>query len=729
MLKKIVISIIFVLVSTSNLWATDADSTFTWPREIDTKKGNITLYQPQYEKYESNILEGRMAVSIKVEEKDLLFGAVWFKARLSTDNEARSVVLEKMEIIRVNFPDVEDQVKIDEFTSFLSKEIESWDVIMSLDRFIAGMSEIEDQRDLSVKLDNTPPDIYFRTSPSVLISIDGEPKLKTDENTKLQYVQNTPFFIVTDSKKQNYYIKNGKFWYSSNEITKSWKETNDVPSKIKEFAKNSNQEELDSLALSITEAPALIVVTKPSELVSTDGEPDYATIEGTSLLFASNTEDDIIMDINSQQHYILIAGRWYHSKTLKDGDWKFAEPNNLPAEFEKIPEDSKMASVRVSIPNTPEAKDALLEQSIPQTATINRKEATVEVSYDGDPKFEKIEGTEMSYAVNTNKTVILISNKYYCVDNAVWFVSDKATGPWEVSVVRPDEVDNIPPESPVYNVKYVYIYESTPEVVYVGYLPGYNYSYVYGGVVVYGTGYYYNPWYGPYYYPRPVTYGYGVHYNPYTGWGFSFGISVGWGFHPYGPWGPRGYHHGYRRGYNHGYHRGYNHGYNRGYSQGAKAGYRAGQRSGNSNNVYNNRNNGVKNTGNRQGTLSGNKAQPKSRPSTKQNNMYADKKGNVYQQDKKGDFNKKSNSNSGQNSTRANSQTKPKSNTGTRNNQSTPKTTQQQKPNNNNRQLNQSSQNRSRGTQNYNRSRNSGYSGGARSGGGARPSGGGGRRR
>ena len=150
----------------------------------------------------------------------------------------------------------------------------------------------------------------------------------------------------------------------------------------------------------------------------------------------------------------------------------------------------------------------------------------------------------MSYAINTDKTVLLIEKKYYCIEDAVWFVSDKATGPWEVSTVRPDEVDEIPPESPVYNVKYVYIYDSTPDVVYVGYLPGYTYSYVYGGVVVYGTGYYYRPWYGYYYYPRPVTYGYGVHYSPYSGWGFSFSIRVGWGYHPYSRcyWGPRGYH-------------------------------------------------------------------------------------------------------------------------------------------------------------------------------------------
>jgi len=700
MKSKVFISIIMMCLAVTVLTAKDEENVLSWPREIVDEKVTLTLYQPQLESYESNILEGRMAVSVKVHDGNLIFGAVWFKTRMSTDFDKRTVILESMEVPRVNFPDLDDKDMIDKFSVLLIKNVESWNLEMSLDRLLAGMSEIEDQKNLSVQLNNEPPEIYFRTSPAVLISIDGEPRLKTDEGSKLEYVLNTPFFIVKDPKKDNYYIRDGKFWYVSEEIITGWQETEKVPSKIEKFAEESRGEELDSLALSIIEAPDVIVATKPSEIISTDGEPDYASVEGTSLLFASNSEDDIIMDINSQQHYILIAGRWYHSKTLNDGDWKFAEPDDLPEDFVKIPEGSEMSSVRVSVPDTPEAQDALLEQSIPQTATIDRKEAKLEVSYDGDPKFEKIEGTDMSYAVNTDKTVILVTNKYYCVDDAVWFVSDKATGPWEVSVIRPDEVDQIPPESPVYNVKYVYIYDSTPEVVYVGYMPGYNYSYAYGGVVVYGTGYYYTPWYGAYYYPRPVTYGYGAHYNPYSGWGFSIGISVGWGFHPHHGWGPRGYHHGYRRGYNHGY----RHGYNRGYSQGAKAGYRAGQRSSASNNVYNNRNSGVRNTGNnRAGQPRNNAGVSQGRPSNKPNNMYSDRQGNVHQQGQNGNWEQKSNRSSQQQSNRqANTQSR---------------SSQQQ-------QLNNSSQNRNRGTQNYNSSRSSRPSSGA-----SRPSGGGGRRR
>ena len=655
------------------------DEALTWPREIEAKEGVITLYQPQLESFESDTLQGRMAISIKPPEGEMVFCAVWFKAQMTTDTEERTVTLENIDIPRVNFPDMEDQEKIDKFKDLLITEVESWDVELSLDRLVASLNEVEDLENLSVQLKNDPPAIYFRTSPAILVSIDGEPQLKKVDNTNMEYVVNTPFFIVREQTNKKYYINGGKFWYVSDDILKGWKETKQVPSDIEKFASDNIPEgEPDSISLSYTEAPDMIVVTEPAELIMTDGEPDYGSIEGTSLLYAKNSESDIIMDINTQEHYVLLAGRWYHSKSLKDGDWKFSEPDALPEDFAKIPEDSDMATVRASIPGTPEAQDALLEQSIPQTATVDRKEAKVEVTYDGSPEFKKVEGTEVSYAVNTDKTVLLIDNKYYCVDDAIWFVSDKAIGPWEVSDVRPDEVDDLPPSSEVYNVKYVYIYDSTPDVVYVGYLPGYTYSYVYSGVVVYGSGYWYTPWYGTYYYPRPVTYGFGVHYNPYTGWGFSFGMSVGWvgwRFHPYrGWWGPRGYRYGYRHGYHHGYRRG------------ASAGYRAGYRAGHRNahrNVYRTQSTGVRQSGSYKRTQTGKSMQSRTRSSSKLNNVYADRSGNVHQRDKSGNWQQKSNRKSSQQPSQRSS------------------TMQKQ----NRQQLERSHQNRNRGNTNYNKSR------------------------
>ncbi|UTW67821.1 hypothetical protein KFE94_06830 [bacterium SCSIO 12643] len=680
----------------------DVITEFSWPMELEGDKGYVTtLYQPQLESFKGNILSGRMALTVKPKDGEMVFGAVWFEATMETDLENRIVRLQSVDITNTHFPDMVDDEKSQKFKDLLTSEVESWDIVMSLDRLSASLEEVEGLNALSEQINNDPPQIFLRKSPAVLVMIDGEPRFKKDEGSGLEYVINTPFFIVKD-KKSDYYINGGEFWYTSKEALKGYEETEKVPSGVKKFAEeNQKDTEVDSIADTYDKAPEILVETKASELIIVDGEMDYKPIEGTSLLYVSNTESDVIMDITSQKHFVLLAGRWYASKSLEDGDWKFVEPESLPEEFKNIPDSSSMGNVLPSVPGTPQAQSAILEQSIPQTATIDRKEAKIEVTYDGEPKFEPITGTEMQYAVNTDKSVLLIKGKYYAVENAVWFVSDQPTGPWEVSTDRPDDVDQIPPESPVYNVKYVYIYDSTPDVVYVGYTPGYTYSYVYGGVVVYGTGYYYHPWYGAYYYPRPVTYGYGVHYNPYTGWGFTIGISYGWvswGYHPYryGYWGPRGYHYGYRHGYHHGYHNGYRRGYHNGY----RAGYAAGKRNSNQN-VYKNRSNGVKQTGNINRGNANRAINNRARPSGKPNNMYTDKKGNVYQRDQKGNFQNRTNNAAGKRPTKEEFQgKKPQkpavgSNTG---NQQARQQAQQKK-----QQLNRSAQSRNQGNQNYQR--------------------------
>ncbi len=675
MYKNTLLTFFFILVSTLFLMADEEEENkLTWPREMEIENTIVTLYQPQLESFDNNVLSGRMALSVKSKEDKLFFGALWFDAIMETDMEYRVVLLKSIDINKVHFPEVKNDELIEHFTRLIEEDLESKDLEMSLDRLLAGLEVNEQEKDRIENFNNAAPQIHFRTVPSILIYIDGEPILKDTEEQGYQYVLNTPFFIIKESSSGKYYIKGGKWWYSSPAIVDAWESIDKAPKKVRKLAdkvmEDSDAEE-DSVMMAMTEAPELIVSTIPAELIMVDGEPDYTPIDETTLLYVKNTESDIIMDINTQDYYVLLAGRWYASKTLKDGSWQFIEPKDLPEDFSKIPTESDMANVRSSVPGTDEAKTAMLEQTIPQTATVDRATATVKVKYDGNPKFEKVDGTSVAYAVNCDKTVLLIDNTYYCVDDGIWFEASKATGPYEVSIKRPDEVDKIPPESPVYNVKYVYVYDYTPTVVYVGYTPGYTCSYVYGGVVVYGTGYYYQPWYGAYYYPRPVTWGFGVHYNPWTGWGFSVGVSYGW-FSVrmgggYGYWGPRGYRGGYRHGYHRGYHHGYRHGYNRGYSAGARAGYRAGSRSSStraaSNNVYRNRSNGVQSTGVRNNAAQSNAARNRAgntsrqagsvnqgaaqnraqtRPSNQPNNVYSDRNGNVQRRDNNGNWQQRS---------------------------------------------------------------------------------------
>jgi len=651
-MRDVIFGLTMLMAFSINVAAAEEGS--NWPKKIEKDGASVVIYTPQVESLTANKMESRAAVSVTMKEGDSpVFGAMWFDCNISTDKDERTVQLLEIKVSAAKFPDA-DEEHIQQLSSFLEKEVPQYNIELSLDELLTGLDMTETSIELSENLNNSPPEIIFRTSPSALILIDGDPIFEEIEKSNYERVLNTPFFIVKDTKKDIYYINGGGYWYTSNDAANTWQHTTKVPSKLKKIAEEA-MGELDPEAEAIEEEsdeveaeeviPEIILRTKPAELFQSDGEPEFSPVEGTSILYMTNTADDILMNIETQNYFILVSGRWYRSKSISDGPWTFVEPDQIPEEFRKIPAESDMGSVRSSIAGTQEAKEAVLENQIPQTAEVDRSEAKLEVSYDGDPKFEAIGETGMSYAVNTDKSVLLIDYRYYCCDDAIWFESEKPNGPWVVSTSVPDEVQEIPPESPVYNVKYVHIYDSTPTVVYVGYTPGYVHSYAYGGCVYYGTGYLYRPWYRHYYYPRPVTYGYSVHYNPYTGWGFSFGVSYGWmtfGWRPpyHGWWGPAGYRHGYH----YGYRRGYSHGYRAGYHAGARQSQPRPTPYSNrtaSNNVYNNRAQGVRQSGNNTyDPRTGNRVstndrstRPSAQPADRSNNMYTDRDGNVYQRD------------------------------------------------------------------------------------------------
>ena len=285
-------------------------------------------------------------------------------------------------------------------------------------------------------------------------------------------------------------------------------------------------------------SPTVFYSTTPAEVIVFNGAPVYSPIAGTNLVFASNTDSDVF--VHSGQFYYLAAGRWFLAASLQ-GPWTYAT-DNLPPDFANIPLNNRESRVLVSVPGTEAAKDAVLLAQIPTTATVDPKAAAAQakVEYHGPPEFKPIEGTSLSYAVNTADKVIKVGEVYYLCLQGVWFMSSAAQGPWTTAPSVPDVIYTIPPSSPVYNVTYVTQSTASNGAVTASYTAGYVGSFVVGATVgailACGTGYYYPPYLYypavgyPIYHPYAATYGYGSYYNAYTG---AYGVTRG----VYGPYG------------------------------------------------------------------------------------------------------------------------------------------------------------------------------------------------
>jgi hypothetical protein len=250
----------------------------------------------------------------------------------------------------------------------------------------------------------------------------------------------------------------------------------------------------------------------------TDGLPNFQPIRGTTLQSAANSDNQLFFNTAESQAYLLLSGRWFKAASL-NGPWTYVAPQDLPGDFADIPRGSPQAVVLGDVPGTPEAEQALVANSVPTTATVSRRDATLQVAYDGEPQFKPIEGTAMSYAINAPLPVIRTGESYYAVDKGVWFVAAAPAGPWQVAAEVPEEVYTIPPGSPVYYATFVRVYDADTNTVEVGYTPGYTGAYEDDGTMVYGTGYPYESWCSnTTYYGWGYTWGYGYLYSPWYGW-------------------------------------------------------------------------------------------------------------------------------------------------------------------------------------------------------------------
>jgi hypothetical protein len=220
--------------------------------------------------------------------------------------------------------------------------------------------------------------------------------------------------------------------------------------------------------------------------------------------------------------------------------------------------------VLASVPGTKQAAEAVMLAQIPQTARVSKTLQAPEVVYQGMPEFQPIEQTTVQRAVNTDKDIIKVGDLYYMCFQGVWFMSKSPSGPWNVTAEVPKQIYEIPVSSPANAVTYVTVEDSNSDEVAFATAAAFTGVMVGWGCAVWGTGYYYPPYYGfyggyPYYYPHYPTYGYGASYNPWTGaytrgavaYGPYGGAGVAQRYNPrtgtysrgavaYGPYGSRG---------------------------------------------------------------------------------------------------------------------------------------------------------------------------------------------
>jgi hypothetical protein len=529
-----------------------------WPRDVTLSNADALIYQPQIESWTGNQMQWRVAVALRpTGAKAETFGVLWGSARTEVDRSTRTVSLEDVSVSQIKFPTLPDNGAT--YLGGLRQALHGALATIALDSVEASLAASKTVKPNGHAVRNEPPKVIVAYGPALLIPIEGQPVVKAMSDARFERVINTQALIARRRSGDTWFLKIYDGWLSSTSLTGPWTQAGLIPWGLEDASqsliKAGSVDPLNGAGATpkptlASGVPAIHVTEAPTELIVFKGQPNLVPITGTPLLWATNSATDVLVDTTNNAYFVLLSGRWYRAAGLT-GPWTFVASNALPPSFRQIPAKGSPASiVLASVAGTPQAQEAVIANSIPQTASVARIGGpTFTPVFDGAPVWQPVTGTPLSYATNAQIPVIQMNPaSYYAVQAGVWFSAPAVTGPWVVATIVPEVIYTIPVASPLHYVTYVRVYGYKDDVVYVGYTPGYMGTVVdVGGTVVYGTGYTYSPWIGTVWYGAPVTWGVAAVpvYNPYVGftYGFGLGLATAAWAEPY--WGGAYYHPGY----------------------------------------------------------------------------------------------------------------------------------------------------------------------------------------
>lgn len=437
-----------------------------WPRSYNDHRRHVELYQPQIETWEGNRISGRAAVAVSASEGALTYGVAHFSAIVDIDRSSGIAQLSHIEIASVEVPT--NPAIADKTRQVLLAHLPPAGLITSLDELqtsYAASKQLAAMQGMAVK--NDAPRIVFATRPTVLVLVDGPPVWRPVNGTSYQRALNGRALLLQENGSGTLYLHAAGYWYSAASANGQWGVRTAPQQALLAAAQRAEASaKADPLLPANGQRPARVPVvlfaTEPTELIVTDGQMKLVPVQGVSLLSVSNTDHAVFVDPATNQYYVLVSGRWFRAAS-EGGPWRYVPGGELPADFAKISPHDPNANVLVSVPGTPQAKEAAIATSIAQTATVSRATATLVVAYDGAVRFTPIAGTALNYAINTATPVIEVDPvHYYAESNGIWFTADAPDGAWRVATEVPNAIYAIPASSPLHYVVYVRIYSVTP---------------------------------------------------------------------------------------------------------------------------------------------------------------------------------------------------------------------------------------------------------------------------
>ena len=187
--------------------------------------------------------------------------------------------------------------------------------------------------------------------------------------------------------------------------------------------------------------PVIFISMRPAILLLVNGAPTLAPIADSNLQFVVNANWPLFVEKSSSTYYLFDGKGWLTCPSL-EGSW--APTNLLPKEMSKVLANPNFTSLKGFIPPPPGSAasfPAVYYSATPAEIIV----------FGGQPQWEPIPGTQLSYASNTDSPVFKYTptGAFYYLTSGRWFTSNSALGPWTFATYTlPPDFAQIPLSSP-----------------------------------------------------------------------------------------------------------------------------------------------------------------------------------------------------------------------------------------------------------------------------------------
>ena len=119
------------------------------------------------------------------------------------------------------------------------------------------------------------------------------------------------------------------------------------------------------------------------------------------LLYVKNTTGNVFKDLNDQQNYVLVTGRWFRAPELT-GPWQYVAGTSCRRDFTLIPDDSPKENVKaVGARDTTQAEEALIANGSAADGDRRPRQGEVHAADRRAPRLSPSPDTGLSYVFNS----------------------------------------------------------------------------------------------------------------------------------------------------------------------------------------------------------------------------------------------------------------------------------------------------------------------------------------